>query len=157
MSNQQWASEETCQRLATIARGWLGTPFHHRAAVRGVGVDCVTLMGEVFREAGVVEAYSFPPYSLDYSLHQSRSILREWLDADLHFELLSADTVRRQGDIACFKIGKTEHHAGLLLDECVFIHALRPQGVLEARLDDSTYAHRLSCLYRPLEAIPPTL
>lgn len=69
-----WASAQTCERLVATARSWLGTPFRHRAAVRGGGVDCVMLMGEVFRESGVVESYNFPSYSLDYSKHQTSTL-----------------------------------------------------------------------------------
>lgn len=40
--------------IVTMARRWLGTPFHHQARLQGVGVDCVGLVIGVARELGVV-------------------------------------------------------------------------------------------------------
>ncbi len=44
-----------CRRLdvARAAEGWIGTPFHHQARVRGVGVDCAGLVVGVARELGI--------------------------------------------------------------------------------------------------------
>lgn len=33
-----------------LARTWIGTPYHHQASVKGVGVDCVGLVRGVYRE-----------------------------------------------------------------------------------------------------------
>ena len=32
------------------ARGWLGTPYHHQASLKGVGCDCLGLLRGVWRE-----------------------------------------------------------------------------------------------------------
>ena len=32
------------------ARSWLGTPYHHQAALKGVGCDCIGLLRDVFSE-----------------------------------------------------------------------------------------------------------
>ncbi len=32
------------------ARGWLGTPYHHQASVKGVGCDCLGLIRGLWRE-----------------------------------------------------------------------------------------------------------
>ena len=31
---------------------WLGTPYHHQGRVKGVGVDCGTLICEVHKKIG---------------------------------------------------------------------------------------------------------
>ena len=44
------------QRQAVVAEAltWLGTPYHHRARVKGAGVDCGQLLAAVFEGAGVL-------------------------------------------------------------------------------------------------------
>ena len=59
----------------------MGTPFHAFAAVKGVGVDCVHLGAEIYREAGHIDGYQFPTYAIDARQHSSRSALLDWLDA----------------------------------------------------------------------------
>jgi cell wall-associated NlpC family hydrolase len=41
-------------RVVRVAQSWLGTPYHHHAALRGVGVDCAYLLIEVYAEAEVI-------------------------------------------------------------------------------------------------------
>lgn len=36
------------------AREWIGTPFHHQASAKGVGVDCIGLVGGVLNNLGVI-------------------------------------------------------------------------------------------------------
>lgn len=45
------------RRLAIIAeaRSWLGTRFHHQAAIKGVGVDCAGLVRGVGKETGLLD------------------------------------------------------------------------------------------------------
>lgn len=37
------------------AMTWLGTPYHHQGRVKGVGVDCATLLCEVYKEVGLMD------------------------------------------------------------------------------------------------------
>ncbi len=39
--------------VVTTARGWIGTPYHHAAAVKGIGSDCTGLLIGVARELGI--------------------------------------------------------------------------------------------------------
>ena len=43
----------TPQAVINAARTWKGTPFHHQARVKGVGVDCAGLVVESFKDAGI--------------------------------------------------------------------------------------------------------
>lgn len=40
--------------IVAEARSWLGTPFHHQAMVKGVGVDCAMLVRAVGETLGVL-------------------------------------------------------------------------------------------------------
>ncbi|MGH7053678.1 MAG: hypothetical protein ACREFA_07660, partial [Stellaceae bacterium] len=44
------------------AESWIGTPFHHEAAVRGAGVDCLNLLAEVYCAAGFIPRIAIPHY-----------------------------------------------------------------------------------------------
>lgn len=43
------------QRVVTEARTWLGTPFHHQAALKGVGCDCAGLIRGVGEVSGAIK------------------------------------------------------------------------------------------------------
>lgn len=47
------------QLIVDQARSWLGTPFHHQAATKGVGCDCIGLIAGVAKELGLPEANEF--------------------------------------------------------------------------------------------------
>ena len=53
----------TRERIIAAARGWLGTPYHHQASLRGVGCDCLGLVRGVWRELYGGEPEQTPPYS----------------------------------------------------------------------------------------------
>ena len=54
--------------VIAAARGWLGTPYHDQASLRGVGCDCLGLARGVWREVVGDEPFPTPPYSRDWGL-----------------------------------------------------------------------------------------
>jgi len=42
-------SDQLRAAIVTEARRWIGTPYHHRASLRGVGTDCLGLIRGVWR------------------------------------------------------------------------------------------------------------
>ncbi len=146
-----YASADRQRRLVEVARSWLGTPFHPHAAIRGVGVDCVHLLAEIYRETGLFAGYELPRYTMGGGDHADVSLVISWLEAhprfrriDLAFEALAA------GDLVTFRLGRVAHHVGLVLGDRTFLHAIRDCGVLESRIDEKTYARRLLQAYRPV-------
>ena len=52
------------------ARGWLGTPYHHMGRIKGAGIDCLTLLAEVYAAAGVIApVVDLPFYRPDFMFH----------------------------------------------------------------------------------------
>ena len=51
---------------AAEARLWLGTPYRHQAALRGVGCDCLGLVRGVWRALIGPEPEDPPPYTPDW-------------------------------------------------------------------------------------------
>ena len=64
-------------RVIAAARGWLGTPYHDQASVKGVGCDCLGLVRGVWRELYGPEPLPLPPYSRDWGETGTREPLAE--------------------------------------------------------------------------------
>jgi len=121
------------ESIVTEARSWLGTPFHHQARVKGVGVDCVGLVIGVARNLGLVDpnfdvnCYPRVPDGTSF-LQLIAQNLREvpFEDAQL-------------GDVCCIAIESDPQHVGIVGDypggRCSLIHSSSGSGkVVEQRL-----------------------
>ncbi|MEI6730625.1 MAG: hydrolase, partial [Pseudomonadota bacterium] len=58
------------QKVVEIAKTYLGTPYHHTGMLKGVGVDCLTLLVCAFKEAGLVGRIDIPYYPMDFMQHR---------------------------------------------------------------------------------------
>ena len=148
MSRPFIQSESDQERLLAIIESWLGTPFHAHAGIKSVGVDCVHLVAEIYREAGLLEECRFPAYAIDAGQHRQDSMLLEWLDRSPNFQRVEEG--REVGDLFCFRFGRSAHHLGICAGGSKFIHALLRRSVRYALLDDPTYGRRLVATYRPV-------
>lgn len=63
--------------IVTLARQWLGTPYHHQASLKGVGCDCVGLVRGVWRELYGHEPEPLPAYTRDWAEALGRETLLE--------------------------------------------------------------------------------
>lgn len=48
--------------VITLARAWLGTPYHDQACLKGVGCDCLGLARGIWRDLHGLEPFPIPPY-----------------------------------------------------------------------------------------------
>ena len=151
MTPSFYDSPEKHARLAEVARGWLGTPFHPHACIVHVGVDCVNLLAAIFKETGALDHWEFADYTMDGGDHRDTSQVLNWLDRHPRFGCLPAEESTQPGDLLCFRLGRVPHHVGLLIAGNRFIHAIRNYGVIESQLDDPTFAKRFVAAYRPLK------
>jgi NlpC/P60 family putative phage cell wall peptidase len=97
------------------ARTWIGTPYHHQARVKGVGVDCV---GLVICALGLDEAaLRLPAYSRQGSGTLLRSLLERHCD-----EIQIAEA--RPGSLYGMRFKHTgpEHHLAIVTDRGI-LHA----------------------------------
>jgi cell wall-associated NlpC family hydrolase len=138
--------------LEKDARRWLGTPFVPRASIRGAGVDCVNLAAQLYIGAGLLERFEMPSYSMDEGQHAECSKLLLWLQSNPNFERLLELKNICVGDLLCFRIGRTEHHAGIALAGNRFIHAQNRGAVIITTLADPIFKRCLKAVFRPVEA-----
>ena len=114
------------QRSAVIAeaQSWLGTPFHHQACIKGVGVGCGTILNAVYSSVGIPvptmeEIGHFPP---DWHLHTREERYLTIL------EKYARRVDRPQpGDIALFKLARVYAHSAIVVEwPHRVIHAWKP-------------------------------
>ena len=129
----------TAQRQAVIveARTWLKTPYHHAAAVKGAGVDCLMLLAQVYQACGLIEPPVIPYYPMDVMMHRGHET---YLDGVLHYA--HQVDAPQPGDIALWKFGRMFSHAGIVVAWPEIIHAYRQEGCVLGRGDQGEFAGR---------------
>jgi cell wall-associated NlpC family hydrolase len=112
--------------VVRMAKAWLGTPYHHRAAVQRAGADCAMFPVAVYRECGILpDAYRPPEYSSQWHLHRSEELyLRE-------VEKFACQIAcsPQPADFVVFKFGRTFSHGAIVVQWPVIIHSYIPHGV----------------------------
>lgn len=121
-------SHKDMRRAAVVAaaQGWLGTPFHHAARVKGAGVDCLMLLAEVYQEAGLARHIEPPFYVPDWHLHRDAE---RYLEGLLRYAR-PIDGPPLSGDIALFRFGRTFSHGAVVVAWPRLIHAYWKLGVV---------------------------
>lgn len=137
--------------IVTHARGWLGTPFHHQARLKGVGCDCLGLIVGVVNELGLKDAQGTPLAAYDevtYSREPDGAYLIEKL-VSLLDEVPVVDM--QAGDLALFRVRENPQHLAILTDyegSIGMIHCFaQARRVVEHRLDDD-WKSRLLKVFR---------
>ena len=116
------------RRLAVVAEaeGWIGTPFHHAARVKGAGTDCLMLLAEVYERAGIIAHLDPPFYVPDWHLHRDAE---RYLEGLLQYAR-PIDGPPLPGDVALFRFGRTFSHGAIITDWPRLIHAYWSIGVV---------------------------
>ncbi len=142
--------------IVALARGWLGTPYHHQASVHGIGTDCLGLVRGLYREIHGIEPEIPPAYD------------RDWAEATGAETLLAA--ARRHlieieprhalpGDVLIFRWRRhaVAKHAAVLATASTFIHAVDGSPVCEVALTP-WWRRRIAAAFSfcpPLSPAPP--
>ncbi len=118
------------------ARGWIGTPYHHQASLRGVGCDCLGLVRGLWREIYGDEPEAFEPYTPDWG----EVAREETLLSAARRHLVMGDPVPGgystplvTGDVVVFRMrtGAIAKHAAIVSGPTSMIHAQEQYGVVE--------------------------
>lgn len=143
--------------IAAEARRWIGTPFHHRSAVFGVGVDCVNLVRVSFEAAGLGHpSDELPQYSRQWHLHRR--------EAQPLQDFLAARARRvaepQIGDVLAMRFGRAGvAHAAIVVGPDHIVHAYAVTRVVEL-LETRAFADRIDSVWSAFDAdenILPTL
>src|SRR5260370_34774772 len=116
------------QRAAVLqaAGSWIPTPYHHQAALKGVGADCAMFPIAVYKECGILpESYQPPEYSTQWHLHHSEEL---YLAEIAKFCTEKADPPQ-PADFVVFQFGRTFSHGAIVVDWPMVVHSYIPHGV----------------------------
>jgi NlpC/P60 family putative phage cell wall peptidase len=139
------AAQQQAQRLSVLelAQAWLGTPYHHQARIQGVGVDCATLLCEVYHAAGVSPFVDPTPYPQNWHVHRADERYMAWVDQFAHVTAAEPQL----GDLLLFKFGRAYSHGGIYAGDNQVIHSLHGHTVLRSSLDDAPLQGRSRITY----------
>lgn len=104
------------------AVSWLGTPWHHGAAVKGAGVDCARLLKAVHANAGVVPDFTIDDYPADWMLHRNDERFLAVVTG--HCDQVD---VPLPGDVALWRYFRCFSHGAIVIVWPRIIHAYRPE------------------------------
>lgn len=109
--------------LARAAQEWVGTPFRHQAALKGVGCDCVGLLRGVLREVTGEPLPFIADYARQAPAHWQEPMIEPWLAA----------SCERRGDVglepglvlvfASLDARQVGVHVGIMIHQGRFVHA----------------------------------
>lgn len=135
---------ELNDRLAVVAeaRTWISTPYHHRAKLKGVGVDCAQLPIAVYSALGLIPEVA-PDYVQQWHLHRDEERYLQWV------EKFAREICRKEpgidspwigeapqaGDFGVWRFGRTFSHGAIFTG---------PDEVIHAYIGVGTYADILS-------------
>ena len=143
-------------RAAVVAEActWHGTPYHHHARLKGVGVDCAMLLAEVFERCGLVHHVETGHYPTDWHLHRSEEQFLGWLQRVGARPVASPEP----GDIGIFRFGRCFSHGGIVVGADgaapLLVHAYMGRGVITSATDEEPLSGRLVRWYSLWSATP---
>lgn len=120
---------------------WERTPYHHRARIRGIGVDCANLPAAVYEAVGLIDHLD-PDYSPQWMMHHDE-------EQFLHYIVERAREIQPEqvgpGDLIVWKFGRTFSHSAIVIDYPEIIHAVNLTGVVKGNaIRDGELAGRAS-------------
>lgn len=108
------------------AASWLGTPYHHRASLKGVGCDCLGLVRGIYRVVCGPEPREVPAYP-----QANDGTETERLIAALDAHLRRMPPPGAPGDVIVFRLRANfpARHCGVLVEPARFVHAVSVRSV----------------------------
>ena len=125
------------QKIETVARSWIGTPYRHQCSVKGKGADCLGLVrgiwGELYGQS-VSGLYDYDPF---WFQHSQEERLLEGLERNLN----PIDQIQ-SGCVLCFRLfaHRPASHLGVVVgfeNSFALIHSLPRRGVVEVPFTQS--------------------
>ena len=108
------------------ALSWERTPYHHRARLKGVGVDCAMFPAAVYEACGMIPHVA-PDYSPQWMLHRDEEQFLGWVTP--YAREIDRAAVG-PGDFAIWRFGRTYSHGAIVIDMPEIIHAVIAGGAV---------------------------
>lgn len=116
-------------RAAIVAEAltWLHTKYHHRAKLKGVGVDCAQFVLAVYVNAGLIEDFDTGEYPQDWHIHRD---IERYLPVVMRFGAMIPVSRVGPGDVLLFKVGRVYSHGAIVTAWPQVIHACMKDGAV---------------------------
>ncbi len=134
------------ETLVAVARGWVGTPFHHQAAVKGVGCDCIGLIRGVAAELGLSQGTFDDKRYQGYSRTPNSRLLLRGLGESLT-PVRGGIQVTLPGDILLFRIDAAPQHLAFKTDVGM-LHAYASKRRVVEHMIDGDWRRRFHGAWR---------
>ncbi len=130
------------------AESWIGTPYHHMGRIKGAGVDCLTLLAEVYEAAGIIPHIELEFYPPDWNLHRDAErylsgVMQHAREITCPCVFCMSDGRKncthcfdtgmkppQPGDVAVFKFGRCFAHGTIVTEWPLLIHSWVDGGVM---------------------------
>jgi NlpC/P60 family putative phage cell wall peptidase len=135
------------EKALAAAEGWIGTPYRHQGATKGVGCDCLGLIRGVWRQIYGVEPERPQPYARDWAERGSQDRLFD--AACRHFGAPLPREAMQPGDLLLFRWrpDMAAKHAGIFAGQKSFIHAYEQAAVIRSPLVPG-WERRIAAVFR---------
>ncbi len=119
------------QAVASSARRWIGTPYHHQQSAIGLGVDCLGLVRGVWREVVGPEAEPIPSYGSSWKTGGEEILL-----TGLNKHMAKLPRIPTLGCVLVFRYRQRmpAHHLAIATGQNTMIHAYHRTKVLEVEI-----------------------
>lgn len=123
----------TRTQIVRAARSWIGTPYHHRASLKGAGTDCIGLVRGLWREIFGSEPEALPAYSGDWAEATGQEAMLA--AAQRHFVTVPIEHIQ-PGDVLVFRLrtDTVAKHTAIVSDSGRMIHAQEGVAVSEVNI-----------------------
>lgn len=139
----------TRAQIVTEARRWIGTPFQHQAALRGIGADCIGLVAGVAFAAGILEAsqWQTDPLCRAYSREPNPGLLAA--ACNRYMDSIAVAAVQ-YADVLLFAYADQPMHFGIVSGEVplTVIHAYAPAGSVVENVVTGKWRRRVTGAFR---------
>lgn len=126
------------------ALSWVDTPYQHQVGLKGAGVDCAYLVGNVALSLGLIDKFKVEPYSIEWHLHSREEKMCQIIESFGCKQTVIAEP----GDIVCFKYGRVCSHVGIMVSDTEFVHAHLKAGRVLVNSLSADFLKRLSRIYQ---------
>lgn len=139
----------TGAHIVEIARGWIGTPYHHQASCKGAGTDCLGLVRGVYRDVMGRDADVTANYTRDWA--EASGIETMLAGARAHLDQIAIRDMQ-PGDVIVFRLrhGCVAKHAAIVATPDTMIHAMEGCSVSEVPLSPWWRRHIAGAFRFPL-------
>jgi len=133
-------------RVVRIAKSYIGTKYHNHGMLKNAGVDCLTLLVLVYKEAGLISDIEIPYYSPDFMKHKSKELYLEGLLKYTH----EVDKPL-PGDIALWRFGRCFSHAAIVIKWPFIIHAHINRSCMMENVENALWLKMAGIQTRPVK------